>query len=145
MILWIAQCQKWVGTTDLEVSFIVTDATTGQPIPNAIVQIRSEAGGFSDDRESRDFMIAADSRGYAKRVCTNCMSFGSRSFFEDTFGVHLPWWWVSAKAIGYSDSEPEYIDVRENQKEVQRGKSFATIAIPLRLKKDMRKGGQLDL
>jgi hypothetical protein len=137
MISVCAQSVKWVGRTDLEMHFLVTDAATGQPIPNAVVQIRAEAGGFCDDQENRRFTITADGNGHAKHVCTNCMCFGSRSCFENTFAVHLPWWWVNAKAIGYSDSEPEYINVPENSQRVERGKPFPSIAIPIRLVKSM--------
>ncbi len=139
--LWIisicVQCVKWVGRTDLEVCFIVTDAETGQQIPNATIQVRAEAGGFCDDCERRKFTVAADGIGCAKHSCTNCMCFGSRSAFEETFVVHLPWWWFNAKATGYSDSEPEYLDLPGNIQRVQRGKPFATIVIPIRLHKDI--------
>ncbi len=82
---------KWVGRTDLEVGFMVTDAETGLPISNATIRVRTEAGGFCDDREQRSFTIATDANGLAKHICTNCMCFGSRSAFENTFVVHLPW------------------------------------------------------
>ena len=135
---------KWVGRTDLVVHFSVTDAETGLPVSNATVGIRSESGGFCDDREPRSFTIATDANGNAKHTCTNCMCFGSRSAFENTFVVHLPWWWFRATATGYSDFEPEYLDLPANIQRVQRGKTFATISVPIQLRKLIAEpGGQL--
>jgi hypothetical protein len=61
--------------------------------------------------------------------------FGCRSVFEDTYVVHLPWWWFHATAAGYSNSDPEFLDVPANVLRVKRGQTFATISIPVQLKK----------
>jgi hypothetical protein len=88
----VGQSVKWVGHTNLEVRFIVADIRTGQPIQNAIIHIRAEPGGFCEETDALEFTIATDDKGFATRLCTGCMSFGSKSVFEDTFFVHLPWW-----------------------------------------------------
>ena len=74
----LGQTTKWVGHTDREVRFVVTDAKTGQPVPSATihVRVRAEAGGVFEDREQRDFTIATDEQGGAKSVCKSCMCFG---------------------------------------------------------------------
>lgn len=126
---------KWVGHTDLVVSFIVTDAETGLPIPNATVGVRAEGGGFCDDREPGSFTMTTDANGIAKQTCKNCMCFGSRSAFENTFVVHLPYWWFHATATGYSDSKSEYLDLPIHIQRVQRGKPNATLSIPISLKR----------
>jgi hypothetical protein len=46
------QTVHWVGGIDLEVEFAVTDAATGEPIPNAGVEIQSE-GGFNEEQDPR--------------------------------------------------------------------------------------------
>ena len=56
VFLALGQTIKWVGRTDLEVRFVVTDSKTDQPIPNATIHIRAEAGGFCDDPPTRDFV-----------------------------------------------------------------------------------------
>lgn len=138
--IWrIATCSqtvKWVGRTDLEICFVVTDAASGQPIPGATVQVRVDPGGFCDDCKVGSFTIEADRNGDARQVCTNCMCFGSRGCFENSYVVHLPCWWVSGKATGYQMSEPDYIDVPENIRQTRRGKPFATVVIPVRLHKE---------
>ncbi len=63
------------------------------------------------------------------------MCFGSRGFLKDTYAVHLPWWWFHATASGYTDTEPSYLDVLENRRQVQRGDTFATIEISVPLQK----------
>src|SRR4051794_20826931 len=55
-----SQTIKWVGGADLSVEFVVTDADSGQPIPNARVNIFCE-GGFYDGAEE-DFKVAFDIR-----------------------------------------------------------------------------------
>jgi hypothetical protein len=129
------QSMKWVGHTNLAVSFIVTDISTGQPIPNAIIHVRAEPGGFCEQTDALEFTIATDDKGFAKHLCKRCMSFGSKSLFEDTFFAHLPSWWYQVTADGYSESNPEYLDVPKNASQVQHGKTTATITIPIGLAK----------
>lgn len=133
-VLQLGNSVKWVGRTDLLVQFCVTDAETGQPVSNATVGIRAEAGGFYDACAARRFTIATDTKGIAQHLCTNCMCFGSRSAFEDTYVVHLPDWWFHAKASGYSEAEPEYLNQPVHIVRVQRGKPSATLSVPIQLR-----------
>jgi hypothetical protein len=130
------QTMKWVGHTDLEVRFIVTDAETGRLIRNATIHIRAESGGFCDDSPQREFTIATDENGEAKQFATNCMCFGSKGAFEDTFASHLPQWSFHATASGYSETDPANLNVSENSRQVQRGDPFATLNVLIRLRKD---------
>ena len=132
------QTIKWVGHTDLEVCFVVTDSETGQPIPNAAVHISAEPGGFCDDATQSEFTITTDQSGHAKHIATNCMCFGSKSTFEDTFGSHLPRWSFHATATGYFATGQGYLGVHENANRVQRGDPFATLSIQIRLQKNAR-------
>ncbi len=129
------QSAKWVGHTDLQVRFVVSDATTEQPVPQAIVHIRAEAGGLCDDGGERKFTITTDENGHATHLCKGCMCFGSKSIFEDTFAVHLPHWWFHATAAGYSGTDPRFLDASKNAPQVQRSKGLATITVPIRLRK----------
>ena len=130
------QTIKWVGHTDLEVGFFVTDGDTGQPIPNATVHISAKPGGFCDDPPQPEFTITTDETGHAKHVATNCMCFGSKGTFEDTFASHLPQWSFHATATGYTATDPGYLDVHQNAKRVQRGDPFATLSIHIRLRRN---------
>lgn len=135
----LGQTVKWVGRTDVEVRFVVTDAQTGQPIPNAVIYIRAEPGGFCDDPPVPKFAITTDRNGHATQVATHCMCFGSKGAFEDTFASHLPPWWFHVTSTGYSATEPTYLDAADDARQVQRGEPFATITVPIRLRKDAAK------
>jgi hypothetical protein len=126
---------KWVGHTDLDVRFLVTDADTDQSIPNATIHIRAEPGGFCDDPSQPAFTITTDENGHANHLCSNCMCFGSKGIFEDTFGMHLPSWWLHATATGYSATKPAFLNVPENTRQVQPGNRIATLSVPIRLRK----------
>lgn len=135
MVSVCGQCKKWVGSTDVEVLFVVTNAVSGEPVSNATVRIRAESGGFCRDRERREFSLLTDSNGRARHTCAECMCSGSRSCFENTFAVHLPSWWFKAQANGYSDSEEEDLNGPKYLTQVRRGKPFATVMIPIELQK----------
>jgi len=130
------QTIKWVGHTDLEVSFVVIDADTGQPVPNATIHIRAEPGGFCEEPQQPEFTITTDENGHAKQLATNCMCFGSKGTFEDTFASHLPQWSFHATATGYSATDPAFLNVLETARQVQRGDPLATLSIPIRLRKN---------
>ena len=132
----LGQTSKWVGHTDLEVRFVVTDATTGKPIPNAIIHIHTEPGGFCNDPPQPEFTITTDEIGHAKQLATNCMCFGSKGRFEDTFASRLPMWSYHATATHYSTTNAAYLDRIENAKQVKRGDLFATLAVSIRLRKE---------
>src|SRR5262245_191952 len=65
----------WVGATDLEVEFVVTDAT-GQPVPWARIDVQSD-GGFYRECDEKAFTLTADSAGTARRVCHHAMCYGT--------------------------------------------------------------------
>ncbi len=126
---------KWVGHTDLEVTFVVSDATTGQPIPHATIHIRAEPGGFCADPFHPEFSITTDKHGHARQLSTSCLCFGSKGRFQDTFGSHLPRWSYHATADGYEATDRADLDVPENERRVQRGVSFATVSVSIQLRK----------
>jgi hypothetical protein len=55
--LFLGQTMKWVGHKDLEVRFLVTDAATGIPIPNASMHITVGPGGFCENGDHGDFVL----------------------------------------------------------------------------------------
>lgn len=128
---------KWVGTADLEVDFVIIDAETGQPIPDAMIYVREEQG-VGKNRQINSFTIAGDGNGHAKRVSTDCMSFGSRGAFEDIFAIRPPSWRFFATAAEYANSDPEDLLDRsppQPKKRSQRVRPHETITISVRLHK----------
>lgn len=111
----------WVGSTDLEVAFAVTDASTGKPIPNAQVEIQSE-GGFYEERDRQEFVLVGDANGVARKECRSSMCFGTLSGlrFTNTFVVHLPWWRYRVVAEGFQPVEWANLDVIEFRRQVKR-------------------------
>jgi hypothetical protein len=128
----------WVGHTDLEVRFLVTDFTTGQPIPGGSIEIQSE-GGFYAENDLSQFALVADEGGIASKICRESMCFGRRSGLRltDTFAAHLPHWRFRAVAAGYEPSNPTELDVLEHRKRVHRTtatKDKATLDVPIVLR-----------
>lgn len=133
---WIPTLKRvsWVGHTDLEIEFIIFDAVSGEPIPGAVIQIKSE-GGFCAEREKMEFSLTADANGSAKRLLKDCMSFGTSGAYIDTYCVHLPWWIYRVEAVGYTSSGWTALDTPENARKVQRGNPAAQVAIRTELRR----------
>jgi hypothetical protein len=129
------QMIHWVGGTDLEVVFVVTDADSGSPIPGAEIKVWSE-GGFYEGPDKGEFALLAGARGEARKVCRDSMCFGTRSGlgFTDTYVVHLPFWHFRVVAPGHEPSEWVDLDVLEYRRQVQRaGPRRARVVVPVSL------------
>jgi hypothetical protein len=121
MLLPTFQTIHWVGSTDLEIDFVVLDNATGQPIPGATVEIHSE-GGFYEEDYPQDFELVADQDGIATRVCRNNMCCGTSGWNIDTYSVHLPWWLYRVSAPGYRATKRTDLMTVQNGSNVKRGK-----------------------
>jgi hypothetical protein len=127
----------WVGSTDLEVAFAVTDAATSSPIPGARIEVQSE-GGFYEERDKQEFVLVAGADGVARKECRQSMCFGTQSGlrFTNTFVVHLPWWRYRVVAGGYHPTEWADLDVLELRRLVRRaGPGKAELVVPATLQK----------
>jgi hypothetical protein len=127
----------WVGSTDLEVEFAVTDAATADPLPGARVEVKSYGGFYSEDFK-QEFTLAADAAGLARKECRHSMCFGTSSglHFTNSIAVHLPFWSYRVVAEGYQPSEWAYLDVLEQRRQVQRaGPGRAMLVVPVSLHK----------
>lgn len=130
----------WVGYTNLQAEFVVLDAETGRPVPAATIDFRTEGGGFCcEDGEKNRYSMESDSSGRLLRTWTQCMCFGTKSLWKDSFFVHLPWLWFQASAPGYVASEWTYLDNRPYIREVKRGNGCATLTVVIRIRKEMHR------
>lgn len=138
LLVWCCdrfQTIQWVGHTNLEIDFAVTDATTGSPIRGARVEVQSE-GGFYEENFKQDFVLTTDVGGNARRECRQSMCFGTESGlrFTDTFAVHLPYWRYRVVADGYEPIEWADLDVLELRRQVRRdGPGKAKLVVPVSL------------
>ena len=127
----------WVGHTDLEIEFVVTDATTGHPVEGAEVAVRPD-GGLYQERDEAAFALRTDAAGTARRVCHSSMCFGTQSGlgFTDTYVVHLPWWDVRVSAAGCEPVGNFFLDVPEYVRQVERvGPRAAKLVVQVSLRK----------
>src|SRR6516164_5441944 len=110
----------WVGSTDLEVAFAVTDAATSSPIPGARIEVQSE-GGFYEERDKQEFVLVCDVSGVARKVWRKSMCSGKQSglLFTNTFAVPLPWWRFRVSAPGFQPSEWVDLNAVEYIRQVQ--------------------------
>src|SRR4051794_19260369 len=76
----------WVGHTDLEAEFVVTDAATGRPMNDAKVTVHSE---IPRGDEMQAFSLVTDQNGVSRHVC-GCTCGGKESGlgFTNTFSVN---------------------------------------------------------
>jgi hypothetical protein len=128
----------WVGSTDLEVEFAITDNAAGSPIADARVEIQQSKGGFYEDRDEKEFVLISDSAGLARRGCPESMCFGTRSGlgFTNTFAVHLPYWQFRIVADGYQPGQWTPLNVQQYIREAQRaGPGKAKLRVPMSLHK----------
>lgn len=126
---------KWVGHADLRVRFAVVDAATGEPIPGAMVHIRAERGELCADFEAREFTLTTDRNGHAEELVTQCLTFGSRSFWENTWFIHLPWWQFHISADGYEPLAPTNLDQPQYMQLAERGYPTAQLTVPVKLRR----------
>jgi hypothetical protein len=110
-----AQRIYWVGSTDLEVEFVVTDAASGQPVEAAELLVYEEVGLYREARHGT-FTLVTDEDGIARRICHDNMCSGTDSGLAFTHTYHVAWpdWLIQVSATGYEPSEPVGLwDVRE--------------------------------
>ena len=134
---FMAQGIYWVGFRDLEITFVVTDAQTNEPIAGAEIDIPESQNGFCSECDDA-FRLVTDAQGTAKRMCKQCMCSGysgRKPFFRrvDTFGTHIPDWMPQISAAGFSNSGPFSVGEPAFRRTVRRGVEFATMEVSVML------------
>jgi hypothetical protein len=125
----------WVGSTDLTVEFVVTDADTGQPVEGADVLI---LGRTRHEREDREWQLKTDRSGIARGVVQDqtCVGRESGLRFTDTYHVYPVEWVVRVKAPGYAETEP--LDLHQppfRTAAMRNGPRQALLVVPIALRK----------
>jgi hypothetical protein len=96
----------WLGSTDLEIEFVITDADSGQPVEAAELLVYEYGGFYREAQAEREFTLTADSEGIIRSVCHDdwCIGKTSGLRFTDTYHVYLPEWRLQVSAPGYEAS-----------------------------------------
>src|SRR5262245_32471704 len=63
----------WVGHTDIEIEFLVTDAADGSPVGGALIAAYSYGGLCFEDRRERWVALVTGADGSARHVAKECM------------------------------------------------------------------------
>lgn len=92
----------WVGHTNLTLTMVVCDVTTGIPIPNAVIEVNPDAD--VPGRKQRLY-LSSDGDGVVSQAFPETMCSGTTSRFIDTYSVSAPPWLVRAAAVGYRPSD----------------------------------------
>ncbi len=126
---------KWVGHADLRVRFAVVDAATGEPIPGAKAHIQAEQGKLCAECAAHESTLTTDNDGHAEELATQCLTFGSRSLWENTWFIHLPSWRFHVTADGYEPLAATNLDQPEYMKLAERGYPTAYLTVPVKLRR----------
>jgi hypothetical protein len=110
----------WDGGTPLEITFVVTDADSGQPIANAKIEVIHQEYSFCEPRMDVPFTLLTDRKGIAKYFAKVCPCSGTETWTQNTFVVYLPGWHIQFSAHGYVRPDIFFLDEPEQQKRVQR-------------------------
>jgi hypothetical protein len=130
------QMIHWVGRTDLQGEFAITNSATGAPISGARVEIQQSEGGFYEDQDEKEFVLVSGGDGLAGKECRHSMCFGTRSGlgFTDTFGVHLPDWRFRVVAPGYESGKWTELVVPQYSRQARwAGPGKAKLVVPVSL------------
>lgn len=112
----------WAGSADLEITFVVTDASTSKSIEDATVVLEPDREGRRWKAEDNQrFTLKTDHQGIAKQLFHNLPTAGKAGHFGllDTWSMNLPDrpFWASAK--GYNQVKIESLGLLEYRKQVQ--------------------------
>jgi len=106
-----------VGKTDLEIEFLVTDESSGSPIPSAHLKVQTE-----DDSLSVMHEVIVDEQtdihGVVSTLQTGAVCCWKRSTlgFRDAFSVDVPMWRYRVSADGYEETDWFYLSLEADQK-----------------------------
>jgi hypothetical protein len=125
----------WVGTADLDITFIVMDSRTKQPIRSATIEVIQGDSGFCKTDQKPPFTLAPDERGRATVRAKRCMCFGTAGWngwkYRNSYGTHVPEWEFQVAAPGYTKTEVLWLSSFLGS--VQRGRDVWTMEVAVQL------------
>lgn len=126
---------RWVGSTDVTIEFVITDADTGDPIEGAEVSVRATEDSSTESGEHL-FSLRSDQHGSARylRRDNRCGGARSRLGLTDTFAVYPPDWRVEVSAPGNVPAEPFVVGNHPRRSE-RTGPGQSRMLIPVALRK----------
>jgi hypothetical protein len=125
---------RWVGSTALEVRFIVTDARSGAPVDGARVFIHQEEFGHGyceSCRDSKDFLLTTGPDGTATHWCQGCMCSGTSSIWSSSVSVRVPNWRYSVSAQGHFDCANVWLQESPYGRQGKWRKKDAALDVPI--------------
>lgn len=125
----------WVGRTDLEIEFLITDSISGKAVSNARVDLGSPRELPEESQPDQPSLITDDD-GRARTICRNCVCSGRRNRLLqlDTFVIDLPAWQFQVIADGFEHSKRIELDVAHYvQRVVRSQKVGAKLVVPVSL------------
>jgi hypothetical protein len=111
----------WLGSTDLEIKFVVTDRATGEPITDATIDIESW-GGWDRDQVEGKFTLTTNTNGEASKILYENRSYGTTSGlrFTNTYGIYPPDWQYRVIASKYKPSVSAWVETFDKRNRPQR-------------------------
>jgi hypothetical protein len=97
----------WIGSTDLEIEFVVKDAATGESIPGAHICVCGER--LLDDAKENTLLLQTDRVGRYHWFEKGVLCTGMSSWWRETCNVHLPDWYYWVSAPGYCGTTPRLV------------------------------------
>ncbi|HKI32684.1 MAG TPA: hypothetical protein VKA46_12605 [Gemmataceae bacterium] len=127
----------WVGGTDLEIEFVITDVDSGEHVEAAEVLVFEEIGLYREAK-GEPFTLVTGQDGTARRVCHDdlCSGKQSRLGFTHTYHVAWPSWCVQISAPGYESSKPVWLldmpEERRHEQHLGPMRDKLTVRLPIR-------------
>jgi hypothetical protein len=127
----------WIGSTDLEIEFVITEIGSGKGVPGARVEIQSSTHSYETPKKE-EFVLIADSGGVAAREWYNITCTGRQSGLRitNTFAVRRPWLKFRVTAAGFEATEwLAAEDLEAPRRVVRTGPRQSRWVIPVELKR----------
>lgn len=123
--------KKGTGTMDAEVSFVVTHATSGETIGDAIIKLR-EKDGEDTPASAEELVLTTDEGGVARQVIQECQIYFARGLLENETVVALPRWDCEVRADGYSEVFGNVYQLKRRPVAECEGE-LAKVTVPIRM------------
>jgi hypothetical protein len=128
-----------VAVTNLEMTFVITDADTGQPISNATIDLIAEEHESGVMRQAQVISLVTDQDGKARFVREkNSCEYVIRPFSKTETLIDLTWASVDVAADGYSPAGPIWLHTAKH-KDKGRGEGGPKVEFKVPLSKQVQK------